>query len=147
MRPSCLVVVIGCMLRCGSRLFLFVINVDGCIAAGFFSSGNYPFCPGVNFFEFSKMMMISAVRIVLRTMFPIRLGSALQIRGSRSRTTTLLVYQYTRFMSSQKTSLRLSKITPRFHETCIVVPRIYYCKKVNLVKNGTYKVLSRRRRY
>jgi len=89
--------------------------------------------------------MISAVRIVLRTMFPIRLGSALQIRGSRL--TTLLVYQYTRFMNSQKTPLRLSKITPRFHGTRIGMSRIHLCKKVNLVKNVTYEVLSRRRRY
>ena len=80
-----------------------------------------------------------------RTMFPIRLGSALQIRGSRL--TTLLVYQYTRFMNSQKTPLRLSKITPRFHGTRIGMSRIHLCKKVNLVKNVTYEVLSRRRRY
>ena len=71
----------------------------------------------------------------LRTMFPIRLGSALQIRGSRL--TTLLVYQYTRFMNRQKTPLRLSKITPRFHGTRIGMTRIHLCKKVNLVKNVT----------
>ena len=81
----------------------------------------------------------------LRTMFPIRLGSALQIRGSRL--TTLLVYQYTRFMNRQKTPLRLSKITPRFHGTRIGMTRIHLCKKVNLVKNVTYEVLSRRRRF
>ena len=78
-----------------------------------------------------------------------RLGMSLQntvnIRGSCP--TTFLAYWHTTFMNSQINPLRLNETTPNFYGICIIMSRIHLCKKVNFVKNVTYEVLSRQRRY
>jgi len=50
-------------------------------------------------------------------------------------------------MNSQINPLRLNETTPNFYGICIIMPRIHFYKKVNFVKNVTYEVLSRQRRY
>jgi len=50
-------------------------------------------------------------------------------------------------MNSEINPFRLNETTPSFYGTCVVMSRIHLYKKVNFVKNVTYEVMSRQRRY